>query len=44
MLAVAVTGAEDYRAAQDLLGLPPFAPSRLATFTARLQSRASSNR
>jgi molybdenum-dependent DNA-binding transcriptional regulator ModE len=37
MLAVAVTGAEDYRTAQDLLGLEPFHPSRLATFTARLR-------
>jgi hypothetical protein len=37
MLAVAVTGAEDYRAAQDLLGLQPFEPSRLASFTARLR-------
>ncbi len=36
MLAVGVTGAEDYRAAQELLGLQPFEPSRLATFTARL--------
>jgi len=37
MLAVAVTGAEDYRTAQDLLGLAPFHSSRLATFTARLR-------
>ena len=37
MLAVAVTGAEDYRTAQELLGLEPFDSSRLATFTARLR-------
>ena len=37
MLAVAVTGAEDYRIAQQFLGLQPFEPSRLATFTARLR-------
>jgi hypothetical protein len=37
MLAVAVTGAEDYRAAQQFLGLQPFESSRLATFTARLR-------
>ena len=37
MLAVAVTGAEDYRTAQELLGLDPFHSSRLATFTARLR-------
>lgn len=37
MLAVAVTGAEDYRTAQELLGLHPFHSSRLATFTARLR-------
>jgi len=37
MLAIAVTGAEDYRTAQELLGLEPFDPSRLATFTARLR-------
>ncbi len=37
MLAIAVTGAEDYRAAQELLGLDPFHSSRLATFTARLR-------
>ena len=37
MLAVAVTGAEDYRTAQQLLGLEPFHSSRLATFTARLR-------
>ena len=37
MLAVAVTGSEDYRAAQQFLGLQPFEPSRLATFTARLR-------
>ena len=37
MLAVAVTGTEDYRTAQELLGLEPFHPSRLATFTARLR-------
>jgi hypothetical protein len=37
MLAVAVTGAEDYRTAQELLGLEPFHSSRLATFTARLR-------
>ena len=37
MLAIAVTGAEDYRTAQDLLGLEPFHSSRLATFTARLR-------
>ena len=37
MLAVASTGAEDYRTAQELLGLGPLDPSRLATFTARLR-------
>jgi len=37
MLAVAVTGAEDYRTAQELLGLNPFHSSRLATFTAWLR-------
>jgi hypothetical protein len=37
MLAIAVTGAEDYRTAQQLLGLEPFPPDRLATFTARLR-------
>ena len=37
MLAVAVTGTEDYRTAQELLGLEPFPSSRLATFTARLR-------
>jgi hypothetical protein len=37
MLAVAVTGAEDYGTAQELLGLEPFHSSRLATFTARLR-------
>jgi hypothetical protein len=37
MLAIAVTGAEDYGTAQDLLGLEPFPSSRLATFTARLR-------
>jgi hypothetical protein len=37
MLAIAVTGAEDYRTAQQLLGLEPFDSSRLATFTARLR-------
>jgi hypothetical protein len=37
MLAVAVTGAEDYGTAQRLLGLEPFPSSRLATFTARLR-------
>jgi hypothetical protein len=37
MLAIAVTGAEDYRTAQELLGLEPFDSSRLATFTARLR-------
>jgi hypothetical protein len=37
MLAIAVTGAEDYRTAQQLLGLEPFLPDRLATFTARLR-------
>jgi hypothetical protein len=37
MLAIALTGAEDYRTAQDLLGLEPFHSSRLATFTARLR-------
>ena len=37
MLAIAVTGAEDYRTAQELLGLEPFHSSRLATFTARLR-------
>lgn len=40
MLAVAVTGAEDYRAAQELLGLDPFHSSRLATFTARLREHS----
>jgi hypothetical protein len=35
--ALAVTGAEDYAAAQELLGLEPFHSSRLATFTARLR-------
>ena len=33
----ALTGAEDYRTAQELLGLEPFHSSRLATFTARLR-------
>ena len=37
MLAIASTGAEDYRTAQELLGLDPFHYSRLATFTARLR-------
>jgi len=37
MLAIAVTGAEDYRTVQELLGLEPFHASRLATFTARLR-------
>ena len=37
MLAIAVTGAEDYRTAQELLGLEPVHASRLATFTARLR-------
>jgi hypothetical protein len=37
MLAIAVTGAEDYGTAQALLGLEPFPASRLATFTARLR-------
>jgi hypothetical protein len=37
MLAVAVTGTEDYRTAQQFLGLEPFHSSRLATFTARLR-------
>jgi hypothetical protein len=37
MLAVAVTGTEDYRTAQELLGIEPFESSRLATFTARLR-------
>ena len=37
MLAVASTGAEDYRTAQELLGLQPVHGSRLATFTARLR-------
>ena len=37
MLAIAVTGAEDYDTAQALLGLEPFPASRLATFTARLR-------
>jgi hypothetical protein len=37
MLAVALTGAEDYRTAQELLGLEPFQSGRLATFTARLR-------
>jgi hypothetical protein len=37
MLAVAVTGAEDYDTAQELLGLEPFPAGRLATFTARLR-------
>jgi hypothetical protein len=37
MLAIAVTGAEDYCTAQELLGLDPFPSSRLATFTARLR-------
>jgi TniQ len=37
MLTIASTGAEDYRTAQDLLGLEPFHSSRLATFTARLR-------
>ena len=36
MLAVASTGAEDYRTAQELLGLEPFHSSGLATFTAKL--------
>ena len=37
MLAIAVTGAEDYGTAQEFLGLEPFHSSRLATFTARLR-------
>jgi TniQ len=37
MLATAATGAEDYRTAQELLGLEPFDSSGLATFTARLR-------
>jgi len=37
MLAIAVTGAEDYGTAQELLGLEPFPSSMLATFTARLR-------
>jgi len=37
MLAIASAGAEDYGAAQELLGLEPFHSSRLATFTARLR-------
>ena len=37
MLAVASTGAADYRTAQELLGLEPVHGSRLATFTARLR-------
>ena len=37
MLAIAVTGAEDYGTAQELLGLEPFSSDRLATFTARLR-------
>src|ERR1039457_5313753 len=37
MLAIAVTGSEDYRAAQQFLGLQPFESSRLATFTALLR-------
>jgi hypothetical protein len=37
MLAVAVTGAQDYCTAQELLGLEAFDSSRLATFTARLR-------
>ena len=37
MLAIAVTGAEDYGTAQELLGLQPFRSGRLATFTARLR-------
>ena len=39
MLAVAATGAADYRAAQELIGRQPFQPDRLATFTARLRER-----
>jgi hypothetical protein len=37
MLAIAVTGAEDCATAQDLIGLHPFNPSGLATFSARLR-------
>jgi hypothetical protein len=37
MLAVAVTGAADCATAQDLIGLHPFNPSGLATFSARLR-------
>jgi hypothetical protein len=37
MLAIASTGAEDYRTAQELLGLEPFHSSRLTAFTARLR-------
>jgi hypothetical protein len=37
MLAVAVTGAQDYSTAQELLGLDAFDSSRLATFTGRLR-------
>jgi hypothetical protein len=37
MLAIAVTGAEDCATAQDLIGLNPFNPSGLATFSARLR-------
>ncbi|HUY44204.1 MAG TPA: TniQ family protein [Streptosporangiaceae bacterium] len=37
MLAVAATGAADYHAAQELIGLEPVPASRLAIFTARLR-------
>lgn len=37
MLAIAVTGAQDYGTAQEFLGLEPFPSGRLATFTARLR-------
>ncbi len=37
MLAIAVTGAADCATAQDLIGLDPFNPSGLATFSARLR-------
>src|SRR5207245_515710 len=37
MLAIAVTGAADCATAQDLIGLHPFNPSGLATFSARLR-------
>jgi hypothetical protein len=37
MLTVAAAGAEDYRSAQELLGLQPVHGSRFASFTARLR-------